>query len=81
MAISWYEDFKLRYSDLLPELPDGTKDEFQKKPITFFFTELCKNTMVRDKILKCSTDHVVASEAAGEAIFKWVFEKPSHLDC
>ena len=71
MAISWYEDFKLRYSDLLPELPDGTKDEFQKTDY-FLFTELCKNTMVRDKILKCSTEHVVASEAAGEAIFKWV---------
>ena len=78
MAISWYENFKIRYAAQMPVLSDGTTDEFQKTDY-FLFTELCKNAPVRDGILKCSTDDVVASESAGEAIFKWVFEKPSHL--
>ena len=78
-SISWFEDFKIRYSNELPVLPNGKKDEFTNRDY-YLFEQLSTNTIVRDKILKCSSDHVTLTDKSAEAVFKWVFKKPSHLD-
>ena len=78
-SISWFEDFKIRYTNELPLLPSGKQDQFNNRDY-WLFVQLSTNTVVRDKILKCSSDNVTLTDLAAEAIFEWVFKKPSHLD-
>jgi hypothetical protein len=78
-AISWYEDFKVRYDSSLPELDNGKRDTFVKKDY-WLFKEIASKKNVRETIFKISDEDIYLPERSAEAIFKWVFEKPSHLD-
>tara|TARA_A100001015_G_scaffold320608_1_gene447612 strand:- start:3877 stop:5181 length:1305 start_codon:yes stop_codon:yes gene_type:complete len=77
-AISWFEDFKVRYEFELPNTKDGKKDKFTKRDY-FLFREISKNKSVRETIFKIKDTDIHLSDEAGEAIFKWVFKEPSHL--
>ena len=77
-AISWFEDFKIDYESKLPLLDNGNQDQF--KDTDYYLFELtATNTVFRDTILKVSKDDLVLSDNAKEAIFQWVFAKPSHF--
>ena len=77
-AISWFEDFKVRYEVELPNTKDGKQDKFTKRDY-FLFREISKNKSVRETIFRIKDPDIHLSDEAGEAIFKWVFKEPSHL--
>lgn len=78
-AISWYEDFKVRYESSLPILKNGKKDHFSKKDY-WLFEQIAKAKGVRETIFKIDDGDIFLPDKSAEAIFKWVFQKPSHLD-
>ena len=78
-AITWYDDFKVMYATRMPKGSDGRTDDFRKGDY-FLFKQLAKNKVVKEKVFKIKDEDVRLSEPATEALFQWVFEKPSHGD-
>ena len=78
-AISWYEDFKVRYESELPTLENGKNDVFEKTDY-WLFKEIASKKSVRETVFKIGEEDIFLPDRSAEAIFKWVFEEPSHLD-
>ena len=77
LSASWNDQFRSEFSSRLPNNEKGERDDFKDSDY-YLFELISKNAVFRDDILKCSPEMTEMTPTASEALFEWVFKKPSH---